>query len=203
MLLDVLIHCVVASGLLKQANHLRSVFDSSLEGVAADPKLRGYLKGVLHQKCQLLARATLYRHRLTLHMGFCRLAQDYTKELVESRGGVVSWRTMDLTPQAGVEWLLQGSSHMKQSDLARALELSFMLDFHDENEEAYAKELSSLLVLTQSVPARVGSGRKSVKYRAHALIHGQRLVSPSWAASEAVFNSTGVRARQHRSTESR
>ena len=68
--------------------------------------------------------------------------------------------------------------------------MSLKLYFHDEDEADVAKELSSMLTLEQGVPVGVGSGRKPLKYRAHAMMHAQRLVSPTWAASATILNSS-------------
>ena len=191
--LDVLIKSVVASGLLTQASHLRTIFELAIDVSVGDPPLRDHLKQLLGCQGALPGQATLYRHRLTLHMGLCSIAQDFNKSLVGSRGGLVSWRTLDLSPQGGVEWLLQRTSCMKQSSLARAFDLSLMLYLDDESAEsqaAVADELKKLLVTLPAVPLGVGSGRKSVKYRAHAVTHGQRLTSPSWSAAAMTLNST-------------
>ena len=102
----------------------------------------------------------------------------------------MSWRTLDLSPQAGVEWLLHGTSYMRQRDLPRALEISLELCRHPRNQADVVDELKGLVFLEAGCPVGVGSGRKGLKYKGHALVHAQKMVSPGWRSACQLLNTT-------------
>ena len=81
---------------------------------------------MMSSKHALPSPSTLYRHRLTLHMAFCRLAQEQMRSML-SDGLVVRWGTMDSSPQRAHNWLMVGFATMCVSDLGPSLQLAHRL----------------------------------------------------------------------------
>ena len=187
--IEVLIDCVISGGLLKHAQDLRDVFANSIRSLTHhEQQLRKYFEEELSEKHVVPGAAFLQRHRLTLHMGLCVILQEETEDILQGQGGGVSWRTLDLSPQKGQEWLLGGASTMAQTDLVRAVQASLLLYERGEEEAAAQLELLSLLRLQQSVP--VGVGPKSLKGKIHALCHSQKLCATSWKSTGHILNTT-------------
>ena len=163
--IDVFINCVLASGLLKSVASTKKVVEHAINATVREPALREHFLAQLRATHSIPGRSTLYRHRLSLHMGFCRMLQNISEVLVSSKGGLASWRSLDLSPEGGIEWVLHGSSSIRQSLLSRAYDMAQALHQHLEDEAENARELSNLLALQAGVPVGVGSGRKSLKYK--------------------------------------
>jgi hypothetical protein len=118
-----LITAVIMSGLLRDGGDLSEICIMSLELTVPEIGLRKFFKDLLQTKGSLPSRSTLYRHRFALHMAWClHLASEVGSMLDD--GAIVSWRTLDLSPKGGVEWVMTGASTMKQSDLVHAFHLS-------------------------------------------------------------------------------
>eukprot|EP00959_Pyramimonas_sp_CCMP1952_P117913 2465610-Pyramimonas_sp.AAC.1 len=79
---------------------------------------------------------------------------------------------------------------MRQRDLPRALEVSMQLCRRPDNVADLVDELKRLLVLEAGCPVGVGSGRKGLKYKGHALVHAQKIVSPGWRSACHLLNAT-------------
>jgi hypothetical protein len=109
-----------------------------------------------------------------------------------SDGPVVSWRTLDLSPQAGYEWLMHGCSIVRQSELVPALELVRLLitPLAPNDERDIQVELAGLFEIAQGVPSAVGSGRSGLKYKVHACFHSERFRVKSWQAVARIMNSS-------------
>ena len=56
-------------------------------------------------------------------MAWCLTLQKKCADMLAD-GNVVSWRTLDLSPHAGIEWLMCGSSSVRASDLVIIYHLS-------------------------------------------------------------------------------
>jgi len=90
---------------------------------------------------------------------------------------IASWRTLDLTPLAGYEWLMSGASTMRQSDLPDALRLAsrlFDVSLQRLESEEVQQKLWQYLNITQGVPVALGSGRSSLRYKMHASCHSTK-----------------------------
>ena len=186
------IHGVIASGLLKNVSELRAVLKHAIAATVQEPTLLDMLKKMLDEDHALPSATTLLRHRMSLHMCYCRALQHIHATMIGGTGGMVSWRSMDLSPQGGVEWVLHGASAVRHGDLDRALLLSLHIANHtdDEAEMAAMQELQALLQLRQAVPTGVGSGRKDLVHKIHGMIHSARLTCPSWKATAAAISGT-------------
>ena len=158
--------------------------------VVDEPRLRAHLLSVLEEK-HIPRISALYRHRLTLHLGYCSMIQETHEAMLKSSGGCVRWSTLDSSPQGGVDYLMWGCSTMKQSDLIPAMVLAEQLasSMGDEEEERrVVKLLDPLITLVKAVPSAIGSGRASVNRNAHAFVHSSRLTSMSLRSCSSLAN---------------
>ena len=68
------------------------------------------------------------------------------------------------------------------------------LELHSQDDAtdhaAIIKELAGYIRLAQGVPVGVGSGKKSLHYKMHGLIHANKLISLSWKSNAAILNGT-------------
>ena len=144
----------------------------------------------LHGNRVVPARSTLYRHRLTLHMSFLSVISEVNEELLQSPGGCTSWRTLDLSPHAGIEYVLHGATIVQQSKLAEAFSLYLDVVTRSANEKESAKKLSGILIMRQGCPVGVGSGRKGLRHKMHACMHAERLLACSWKSAGHLINCT-------------
>lgn len=134
---------------------------------------------------------TISRHRMTLHLGFCKWLQSVNDSLAQS--GFCRWATVDTSPQGGIDWVLMGSASVGNDDLRVAFELSVGLCHAARDREKEREAMSALapqLQLQQGVPTGVGSGRASLQHKVHALAHAERLRQVSWQRVAQAFNST-------------
>jgi hypothetical protein len=192
--LDVLVTTVLMSGLLREAGDMGAVLDHAIDVVIPEPKLREYLKGLHKTDHRTLGRSAIHRHRLTLHMAFCLHLQD-AHEIMLQAGPVVCWRTLDLSPQAGFEWMMHGVSMMKRSDLGHAFILATRLCsplLSADDARATQEALMAFIEFEQGVPCAVGSGRAGLKYKLHAAAHSEKLKLETWRAVATTMNATAV-----------
>lgn len=59
-----------------------------------------------------------------------------------------------------------------------------------EEELLRQQELSQKLLMQQSVPVALGSGKQGLRYAVHAALHSTRLLSKSWRSATQALNST-------------
>ena len=187
--IEKLIESVIAGGLLENTGDLGDVIKHSIAIVTdKERQLRGYFLRKLSEDHTVPSKASLKRHRLTLHMALCVILQEQTHDVLHGAGGAVSWRTLDLSPQKGQEWLLAGASTMAQADLPKAMDASMGLYLRDGEQQRNQCELLSFLRLQQSVP--VGVGPKSLKHKIHAVAHSQKLCAKSWKDCWHILNTS-------------
>ena len=94
---------VVASGLLKSANNVRDSFMLALTVCVKDKAYRNYLLGALRNQRHLSANS-IRVNRLRVHMALCMLMQTELEDL-STKGSYMVFRTIDLTPDRGLEWV--------------------------------------------------------------------------------------------------
>lgn len=194
-----LLECLVFGGCLKSAADMADALRFACMAVAPDPLSRAHWLSILDSANHLPSTSTMYRHRLTAHVGFCRLLADLCDELVASRG-FARYATMDASPQGHYEWLLIGATLVKEGDLVRCLrdanrlvELGQQGSHSDESfdeQTRIVQQLSPRLILVQAVPVGLGSGRCSLRYKMHALMHATRLTASSWPVVKDLLNGT-------------
>ena len=98
------ISVVVSSGLYRSASYLREGFHLALNVCVKDASYRRFLQGELRKQRHLSA-TVIKMSRLKIHMALC-LKMQYTLEDTAALGPYMVFRTIDLTPDRGVEWVL-------------------------------------------------------------------------------------------------
>ena len=76
--------------------------------------------------------------------------------------------------------------------LIRHASLSDNLDVGVDGVYSCAQRLSQWLHMQQGVPVAVGSARASLRHKARAIVHSQRLESASWPSAARLLNSTAT-----------
>jgi hypothetical protein len=186
-----LVSVVILSGLLRDSADTGEAIDLALDVCIPDKSLKMYFKQLRQRHKNRLSKTTIIRHRLTLTLAYSALYQELNDEMM-SDGPVVSWRTLDLSPQAGYEWLMHGCSIIRQSELVPSLELVrlLMTPLAPNDERDIQVELAGLFEIAQGVPSAVGSGRSGLKYKVHACFHSERFRVKSWQAVARIMNSS-------------
>ena len=113
--------------------------------------------------------------------------------LLGRAGGVVVYRMVDSSPQGGWDWFLHGSRTIPMEELGGAFADAMVLlsaMAADTDKSSAAKRLAALLPFRQGPPTAVGSGRASLRRKAHALCHSVHLESDSWPSAVRLLNST-------------
>ncbi|CAK0800961.1 unnamed protein product, partial [Prorocentrum cordatum] len=122
-------------------------------------------------------------------------------------GEIVRWSTVDSSPQAGWDWVMHGHCTINSGDVVRLFRIGLRLqrlagDGDIDAGEECMDELRAVFKLRLNMPTAVGSGRADVRYKAHAMLHGERLTAPSWRAacslSNSMFTLTGFRVTNGR-----
>lgn len=110
-----LLRCLLMAGYIKDSNHLAAALSAALPVVLPDPVMAKFFQSVLEEHHTIPSGSTLYRHRLTIHIGFCRWLADQTHTMLLQ--GVCRWATIDSSPQGVWDWVLTGASTLQTSDL--------------------------------------------------------------------------------------
>ena len=93
---------VVASGLLHNAGNVEYAFRLALDVCVLDPSMRSYYKEQL--ALAQISASSIRRNRMIVHMAICLQVQEEL-EKVAARGTYMAFRTLDLTPERGFEWV--------------------------------------------------------------------------------------------------
>ncbi|CAK0855285.1 unnamed protein product [Prorocentrum cordatum] len=193
-----LINCLMLAALGKDAHRLRDTVARALAASVIQDSVRQYYRNILDEPRRIPSATSIYRHRLTVHLGFCRLVAEHTEELLNGPGGACRWGTLDSSQQANHDLLYHGSVTMAAYDLSArfedALEVIRMAalppDQQDGSLQVRFGRLASALKLRAGVPVGVGSGKSSLRRKMHALVHGCRLTSSSWKGAARLITST-------------
>ena len=107
--------------------------------------------------------STLYRHRLSLHIGFCQWIASVHHELLNDAEGIIRWSTVDSSPQGGWDWLLSGSAVLQVVDSSMcfhwAQELIAIAAAGDDDqigEQRRRQSASSSRIVLVSLPSLCG-----------------------------------------------
>ena len=100
-----IIHVVVASGLLRDANDIREVFHRALDVCVQDQATKVRLKEELARRA-VLSATRVREARLIVNMALCFTIQRQTDDLIKG-GPYRVFRTIDMTPDRGWEWVLK------------------------------------------------------------------------------------------------
>ena len=108
-------------------------------------------------------------------------------------GDIVSWGTLDGSPQAGFDLLLSGMSTVLRSEVVGSFRDANRMCQHDVDEHTKDEirlKLRISMVMKQGTPAALGSGRAGLTHTIHALIYSTRLTSPDWKGAVKKVNSS-------------
>lgn len=94
---------VCASGLLRNADETLEVFECAVKVAVRDVKERQDLLAQLRSNSSMSASA-IRNNRLIVLMALCLSRQDEMEQLADA-GEYMVFRTLDLTPQRGFEWV--------------------------------------------------------------------------------------------------
>ena len=150
--------------------------------------MRDHLLGLITSTI-LPSSSTLYRHRLTLTIAYCKWMADINKSMMAEE--TVAWSTVDGSPQAGYNLLIVGTMRVKVKDLLSAMGLAQTLQTlgSEVAEKHAAEQLTNFLHMRQLIPVTTGSGRCSLKYKMHAWVHAERLQQTDWGSVAAAVSS--------------
>ena len=190
-----MILCMLAAGCLKDAHRFREVCELAIAVVVREPALRHHLMQAIRDRSIVPSPTTLYRHRLTLSVGFASFCAQQSQEMVEMPGGVCRWCTVDASPQGSYDWCLNGACTLAVTSLPErfrdALELIQRCRADREaNVSVIVERLQTDLVLQSGVPTGVASGCAGVLHKLHATAHSVRMTSSSWLVAGHLLNST-------------
>ena len=118
--MDKLLRCLLVVGFLKNAQGLVETLHHALDLLLPQGQAT-YLHELLAMEHALPSTTTIWRTRLMLVAGYLNLHAD----LEASRLGgfhepLVTWSTLDSSPQAGYEWVMRGTAVMLEADLPQA-----------------------------------------------------------------------------------
>ena len=193
--IEYLVQCVLVSAELRAPTHLLSVLRQCLRLSIHEPAIRKHFESMLDQRGSVPSAPTVYRHRLTLVMGFQRVRARMLDEMLDQAraSGIVRWSTIDSSPHKGYDFVLQGHATMLLGDLPEAWRCSETLVAGTTDDEAERKSREFLmprLQLIPGIPTAVGSGRASVPHKVKAAAHSERLQANSWGQVAVLMNST-------------
>ena len=194
-----LINCMTLACLARDQHQLKRVLKAALTAAVRQEEVRKYYLSLIDQPRQILAPPTMYRHRLTLHLGYCRMVAEMTEEMMGLLGSVTSWGTLDSSTQGNYDLVYHGATRVPTKDLTSlfldAVNLIQQAHINPEEQDvenmmSSVERLVGALSLTAGVPAGVGCGSGSMRDKMHALSHATRLMSPSWASTAQLITTT-------------
>ena len=140
-----MVHYMGLAGMLGKRSSMKSAVQACLDAFIQEPEIKQYYATLLEGPHTTPSMTTIYRHRLTIHMAYCRCAQERLQQMLDE-GGVCRWGTMDSSPQSGHNWMMIGYACMRTIDLVPSLELAHLL-YHlrnDDSEEAVLQTSSQI-----------------------------------------------------------
>ena len=142
--LDFLINAMWFSGCLRSSQDgvMREVVEGSLHMSVRPAELLQYCLSLLAQPGSIPSSSTMYRHRLTLDLGYWRWLAHLNETLAE--GGFLRYGTLDSSPQGGIDLLLFGSTLVPLTELRRAFGLANSLcqQLDEVDERRIVQDLS-------------------------------------------------------------
>ena len=201
--IDSLINCLMLSGFLRSSASMRLAIKYAIKSISLEPSTQARCLDLLSEKHSVPSRTTIYRHRLTLHAGYCLLQQELLKDMMDDPAGITRLGTVDSSPDGEYDWVMCGFTTIRNADLAQCLEHAHRLvrlaelagdeEIADDVEAETAdimEYLAPRLAIVQAPPAGVGSGKCSLPAKMGAVLHSTRLTSPHWRGCVRLTNST-------------
>ena len=191
--MQILVRALMMAGTLRNMSSISLAVKYAATCAIQDPALLKHVLSDLQRPKALPSKSTVYRHQLTIHMGYCLLEQDLTKRMLEV--GCVRFITVDTSPQGPFDWVMHGARTIRTDQLIEAMDwANSMADpaLDDAQRTEIAGKLAPLVAMVQGVPTGLGSGRASVARKMHALAHSTRLYAPSWRHTAALLRDPTV-----------
>ena len=175
-----LVHCILFSGLLKDADATKSALKMAM-AIALPRVLAAEMCESLDKDVALPSRATLFRHRSTITWAYCLLRRKLHAKMLGEEG-VLRWTMADASPQGNLDYVLVAHSTLPVSRLGQALADANFL-YHtcvgdDENDEIESPDRAMIeeamerlqsLRFQPGAPTAVGSGRAGNKHKLHSV----------------------------------
>ena len=95
---------VCAPGLMRSADKLQEVFGYALQVVVKDKNYLAYLLEQLRSQASSMSDTSIIRGRLIVQMAM-NLSSQNDMEAISAAGSYSVFRTLDLTPERGYEWV--------------------------------------------------------------------------------------------------
>ena len=192
--MEYLLKCLLFSGYIKDVADTTSALLAALPVLISDAGMRSHFEAMIRTPFKIPSRQTLYRHRLTLHLGYCSLQAQLNSNMLRVPGGLSCWQTVDASPNMGYEWLMHGCRAMPCRDLAARFQDALALFSSPHrcgetiNVEPELKRLREQLGYQPGVVTAVGSGRADLPHKLHATVHSKRLATMSWREAATMMN---------------
>ena len=124
-----LVQCLVLSGFLLNAHDIKPAVVICIAIILGpESSLREHFEKLFSHARSVPSPTTIYRHRLTMHIAFCKVLQYRYQEMLSDPAGIVSWGTLDKSPNRGWDFVLCGFATMPASTLVQAfLNLNFII----------------------------------------------------------------------------
>ena len=161
--MDTIVQTVALSGLLRDVRDIKETIGFAIGLSVPDPKMREFYKESLDKQGANLSVSSIWRHRLTLTMALCCHRQSQYNFM--GNGTFTTWRTLDLTPLRGYEWMIHGVITLHNDDCPTALQLANELGTSGniEDEAPTQEALLRLIGIERGVPCALGSGKQGPK----------------------------------------
>jgi hypothetical protein len=153
-----MIHAMVVSGLLRKRDCMKVVLLHSIRMMVKEKAVQEYYVDMLHKDLGVPSTSTLYWHRLTIHMATCLVSQFESADQWQA-SGVVSWGTMDSSPQGSHNWLMVGFTSVRADllvDICHLAHRMWLLRDSDEEDDLAVSGWQSSLGFPQPVALDVG-----------------------------------------------
>ena len=197
--LETLVHSLIISGYLHNSADMRDLLRSALRVCIRVPELLEHFDSLHCKPRRVPGASTLYRHRLTVHIAFCRWVSNVNNPIVLDESGFCRWGTLDSSPQGSWDWLLAGATLARMAvvescyeDANQLIVLGKQQDskFTADEQTAVAHRLARHLSIVQGTPTAVGAGRSGLIHKVHALAHSVRLSAANWKQTCRLLNQT-------------
>ena len=186
---EYLIQCLMFAGCLKQYDDLVHALVLSVRLTNPYANQREHLLRMLQEEHKPPSASVCNRNRFMFTMGFYRYMAIASARLL-ALGPVISWATMDASPQQGWDWFMHGRLRISARNLIEYFRKAVryicvcrqLADDEDDlssNQHVLAEEvkfilfLQDVLRLQMGVPGCTGAGRSGVRHQLHAWVHSE------------------------------
>jgi hypothetical protein len=189
--MSTLVQAVCLSGMLIDAGQLRSALKLGL-AITLPQDIASLLQKEIEEHRVVPSRTTLYRHRLTITLGYYVSLQAVFAKMLFEESGVVRYEAVDSSPQGGFDYVMRMVVTIPVARIQEAFELScrLCLNSEDAGEEYRIRDrLQNILFSHSGCITSVGSGRCGLQYKLACFLHSIRMESDSWSMCSALASS--------------